>query len=93
MDTPIAQATGHGNVIVGVYADRIELKSGLQGQRVESVGLKDISEVEVRGVVNCTLTLSTSSGRVHQVQRLARPEAARIKSAIESQKQKAGLYE
>lgn len=92
METPIAQAVGHNNY-VDVYEDRVEIKSGWQGQNVENVGHKDISSVAVKGLVNCTLMLQTNTGRIYQVERMARPEAGQIKKAIERQKQKAGLYE
>ena len=92
METPIAQAVGHNNY-VDVYEDRVEIKSGWQGQNVENVGHKDISSVTVKGLVNCTLVLETNTGRVYRVERMARPEAGQIKKAIERQKQKAGLYE
>lgn len=92
METPIAQAVGHNNY-VDVYEDRVEIKSGWQGQNVENVGHKDISSVIVKGLVNCTLVLETNTGRVYQVARMVRPEAGQIKKAIERQKQKAGLYE
>lgn len=93
MDTPIAQASGHNNYIVNVYDDHVEIKSGWQGQNVENVGHKDIASVSVRGLVNCTLTLETNTGRVYRVERMARPEASQIRAAIDRQKQKAGLYE
>ena len=92
METPIAQAVGHNNY-VDVYEDRVEIKSGWQGQNVEGVGHKDISSINIKGLVNCTLVLETNTGRIYQVTRMARPEASQIKKAIERQKQKAGLYE
>ncbi|MGB3683673.1 MAG: hypothetical protein WA990_14435 [Rubrobacteraceae bacterium] len=92
MDAPIAQASGHNNYIV-VYDGHVEIKSGWQGQNVESIVHKDISSVSVRGLVNCTLALESNTGQVYQLQRVARPEANQIKSAIERQKQKAGSYE
>ncbi len=92
METPIAQASGHNNY-VNVYDDRVEIKSGWQGQNVENIGHRDIASVSVRGLVNCTLTLETNTGRIHRVERMARPEANQVRSAIERQKQKAGLYE
>lgn len=92
METPIAQAVGHNNY-VNVYEDRVEIKSGWQGQNSENVGHKEISSVAVKGVVNCTLVLGTNTGRVYLIERMSRPEARQIKSAIETQKQKAGLYE
>ena len=92
MDTPIAQASGHNNY-VNVYDDRVEIKSGWQGQTVENIGLRDVSSVSVRGLVNCTLTMESNTGRIYRIERMARPEANQIKTAIERQKQKAGLYE
>jgi hypothetical protein len=90
--TPIAQASGHNNY-VNVYDDHVEIKSGWQGQNVENVGHKDIASVSVRGLVNCTLTLETNTGRVYRVERMVRPEASQVRAAIDRQKQKAGLYE
>ncbi|MDQ4106941.1 MAG: PH domain-containing protein, partial [Actinomycetota bacterium] len=93
LDIPIAQASGHNNYIVNVYDNRVEIKSGWQGQNVEHVGHKDVASVSVKGLVNCTLTLESNTGRVYRIERMARPEANQIKNAIERQKQKAGLYE
>ena len=93
MDRFIAQATGHNNHIVNVYEDHVEITSGWQRQNVENIGLRDVSSVTVKGLVNCTLTLESNKGRVFQLSRMARPDANGIKSAIERQKQKAGLYE
>lgn len=93
LEAPITQATGHGNHIVAVYPDRVEIRSGWQGQNVEAVGLRDVSGVNVRGLVNCTLTITSNTGRVHELTRMALPDARRIKNAIEGQKNKAGLYE
>ena len=90
---PITQATGHNNTIVGVYPDRVELKSGWQSQNVESVGLRDIATVGIKGVVNVTLTIETNTGRVYQLHRMALPDARKVKSAVEQQKRRAGLYE
>jgi hypothetical protein len=90
---PITQATGHNNNIVGVYADRVELRSGWQSQNVESVNLRDVANVSTSGLVNVTLTVQTNTGRVYQLNRMALPDARRIKNAIEQQKRKAGLYE
>ena len=92
-DPPITQATAHGNNVVIVYADRVELRSGWLGQNVEPVSIKDISEVRVRGLINCTLTIVTNAGRVYGLERMALPDARSIKTAIERQKQKAGIYE
>jgi hypothetical protein len=93
LDRFIAQAAGHNNHIVNVYEDHVEITSGWQGQNVESIGLRDVSAVKIKGLVNCTLTLENNKGRVIQVSRMARPDASGIKNAIERQKQKAGLYE
>jgi hypothetical protein len=93
LDRFIAQATGNNNHIVNVYEDHVEITSGWQGQTVEHIGLRDVSGVTVKGVVNCTLTLENNQGRVYKIGRMARPDANGIKSAIERQKQKAGLYE
>ena len=90
---PITQATGHNNTIVGVYQDRIELKSGWQSQNVESVGLRDVAVISIRGLVNVTLTIETNKGRVYTLNRMALPDARRIKNTFEKQKQRAGLYD
>jgi hypothetical protein len=90
---PIIQATGHNNNIVGVYQDRIELKSGWQSQNVESVGLRDVAMIGIKGFVNVTLTIETNTGRVYQLNRMALPDARGIKNAFEQQKRRAGLYE
>ena len=93
MGAPIIQATAHGNNVVGVYADRVEIRSGWQGQQVESVSIRDVAAVRVQGVVNCTLTIENNAGRVYRLDRMALPDARGVKTAIERQKQKAGLYE
>lgn len=93
MEGPITQATAHSNNIVAVYADHVEVRSGWQSQNVESFGLKEVSTVAIRGVVNTTLTLETNTGRVLQLNRMALPDARRVKNAIERQKQRAGLYD
>lgn len=93
MAAPIAQATGHANNIVAVYVDHVELRGGWQGQNVEKLEFRDVSEVSIRGLVNCTLSITTNKGRVHQLTRMALPDARGIKTAIESQKQKASSYE
>jgi hypothetical protein len=93
LEAPITQATGHNNTIVGVYADRVELKSGWQSQNIESVGLRDIAAVGIKGFVNVTLTIQTNTGRVYQLNRMALPDARKVKNAVEQQKLKAGLYE
>jgi hypothetical protein len=92
-DPPITQATAHGNNVVVVYADRVELRSGWLGQHVEPVSIKDVSEVSIQGLINCTLTIVTNAGRAYGLERMALPDARGIKTAIERQKQKAGIYE
>ena len=93
LGAPITQATAHGNNVVGVYADRVELRSGWQGQNVESVGVKDVSAVRIHGLINCTLTIVTNAGRAYQLERMALPDARAVKIAIERQKQTAGAYD
>ena len=93
MDAPITQATGSNNTIVGVYQDRIELKSGWQSQNVQSVGLRDVAMIGIKGLVNVTLTIETNTGRVYQLNRMALPDARRIKNTFEQQKRRAGLYD
>ena len=90
---PITQATGHNNTIVSVYEDRVELRTGWQSQNVESVGLRDVAVISIKGLVNVTLTIVTNTGRVYQLNRMALPDARRIKNTFEQQKRKAGLYE
>jgi hypothetical protein len=92
-DPPITQATAHGNNVVIVYADRVELRSGWLGQHVEPVSIKDVSAVRIQGLINCTLTIVTNAGRIYGFERMALPDARSIKTAIERQKQKAGIYE
>jgi hypothetical protein len=92
-DPPLTQATAAGNNVVVVYADRVELRSGWLGQRVEPVSIKDVSAVRIQGLINCTLTIVTNAGRVYGLERMALPDARSIKTAIERQKEKAGIYE
>ena len=73
--------------------DRVELRSGWLEQYVEPVSIKDVSAVSVRGLINCTLTIVTNAGRVYRLERMALPDARSIKTAIERQKSKAGIYE
>jgi hypothetical protein len=93
LEPPITQATARGNNVVAVYADRVELHSGWQGQNVEALSIRDVSAVRIRGVINCTLTIVDNAGRQRELERMALPDARGVKSAIERQKQKAGLYE
>ena len=93
MGAPITQATAHGNNVVGVYADRVELISGWQGQRVETISIKDVASVRIQGWVNCTLIIENNTGRLYRFDRMALPDARGIKTAIERQKQKMGIYD
>jgi hypothetical protein len=93
LEPPIAQATAHSNNVVCVYADRVELRSGFQGQRVETVAVRDVTSVHIHGWVNCTLTIERNTGRLYTLDRMALPDARGIKAAIERQKQKASAYE
>ncbi len=93
MDEPITQATGHKNTIISVYEDRVELKTGWQSQNVESVGLRDVAVIGIKGLVNVTLTIETNTGRVYQLNHMALPDARRIKNTFEQQKRRAGLYD
>jgi Bacterial PH domain len=88
----IAQGTGLNNVI-NVYSDRVEIRTGWQSQNADSLGLKQIANVSIRGLVNCTLTIEVNDGRRLAIERMALPDARQVKAAIESQKQKAGLHE
>ena len=93
MEGPITQATGHNNTIIAVYADRIDIKTGWRSQNVESVGLRDVALIGIRGLVNVTLTIETNTGRAYRLSRMALPDARRIKNTFEQQKRRAGLYE
>ena len=90
---PIVQGTGRGNTVIRVLPERLDLVSGWQGQTVESVGLKQVVEVSVRGIVNCTLSIELNDGRRLELDRMALPDARQVKAAIERQKKTAGLYE
>jgi hypothetical protein len=89
---PLAQGTGN-NSVVNVYPDRVELSSGWQGQNILSIGLRQVVDVSIRGVINCTLTIEANDGRRISVDRMALPDARQVKAAIERQKKMAGLYE
>lgn len=89
---PLAQGTGTNNVI-NVYPDRVELLTGWQSQNIVSVGLKQVAAVSTRGLVNCTLTIEVNDGRRLNVERMALPDARQVKTAIEDQKRRAGLFE
>ncbi|CAN5241195.1 hypothetical protein BH24ACT19_BH24ACT19_08410 [soil metagenome] len=88
----LAQGAGTNNII-NVYPDRVELRTGWQGENVTSLGLKQVANVTLRGMINCTLTMEINDGRRLNVERMALPDARQVKAAIESQKQRAGLYE
>lgn len=92
-DRPVAQATGSNNNIIEVYPQRMELHSGWQNHQTERLDLKDVSTVSIKGWVNCTLTIQTNKGREYRFEHLSLPEARGIKAAVESQKQRAGLYD
>jgi hypothetical protein len=89
---PLAQGTGT-NSAISVYPDRVELIGGWQSQKILSVGLKQVATVSIRGLINCTLTIEINDGRRLDVVRMALPDARQVKTAIESQKKTAGLYE
>ncbi len=88
----LAQGTGSNNVI-NVYSDRVEIRTGWESQNVDSLGLKQVASVSIRGLVNCTLSIEANDGRRLNVEHMALPDARQVKAAIEAQKQKAGLYE
>ncbi|MGI8650694.1 MAG: hypothetical protein ACR2KW_10000 [Rubrobacter sp.] len=93
METPLTEASAHTNHVIKVYADKVEIQSGWQGQKVESFDLRDIENITLKGLVNCTLVVKTNKGRVLEFKRMALPEARRVKSAVETQKSRAGLYD
>ncbi|MBA2377872.1 MAG: PH domain-containing protein [Actinomycetota bacterium] len=93
MGLPIVEAAAHANHIVGVYPDRVEIRSGWQGRSIEDIHLRDIATVATRGLINCTLTITTNKGRNIELKNMALPEARQVKNTIETQKQRAGLYE
>ena len=88
----LAQGAGTNNVI-NVYPDRVEIRTGWNSETATSLGLKQVANVSIRGLVNCTLTLEVNDGRRLNVERMALPDARQVKTAVEAQKQKAGLYE
>ncbi len=88
----LAQGAGTNNV-VNVYSDRVEIRTGWNSENATSLGLKQVANVSIRGLVNCTLTIEVNDGRHLNVERMALPDARQLKAAIEIQKQKAGLYE
>jgi len=88
----LAQGTGN-NGVINVYPDRVEFRTGWNSENADSLGLKQIANVSIRGLVNCTLTIEVNDGRRLDVERMALPDARQIKAAVETQKRKAGLYE
>ena len=92
MEQPVAQATAHNNTIA-VFPQKVEIRSGWRGQTVETIGLREIGNVAIRGVVNVTLTIESNTGRVYRLDRMALPDARQVKKAVEQQKRRAGLYE
>lgn len=93
LERPIAQGTARNNHVVGVFDDTLEIRSGWQGQNIERIPYKSIIEVQIRGFVNCTLSIKTNDGYIRQFEDMALPDARQIKSAIERQKQRAASYE
>jgi len=89
---PLAQGAGN-NGVINVYPDRVEFRTGWNSENADSLGLKQIANVSIRGLVNCTLTIEVNDGRRLNVERMALPDARQVKAAVEEQKQKAGLYE
>ncbi len=79
--------------MINVYADRVVMSSGWQNQTNTSLGLKQVANVQLRGLVNCTLSIEVNDGRRLNVERMALPDARQVKDAIERQKKMAGLYE
>jgi hypothetical protein len=88
----LAQGTGN-NGVINVYADRVEFRTGWNSENADSLGLKQIANVSIRGLVNCTLTIEVNDGRHLNVERMALPDARQVKAAVEAQKRRAGLYE
>jgi hypothetical protein len=88
----LAQGAGN-NSVINVYPDRVEFRTGWNSENADSLGLKQIANVSIRGLVNCTLTIEVNDGRRLDVERMALPDARQVKAAVEAQKRKAGLYE
>ncbi len=88
----LAQGAGN-NGVINVYSDRVEFRTGWNSENADSLGLKQIANVSIRGLVNCTLTIEVNDGRRLTVERMALPDARQVKAAVEAQKRKAGLYE
>ena len=88
----LAQGAGN-NSVINVYPDRVEFRTGWNSENADSLRLKQIANVSIRGLVNCTLTIEVNDGRRLDVERMALPDARQVKAAVEAQKRKAGLYE
>ena len=88
----LAQGAGN-NSVINVYPNRVEFRTGWNSENADSLGLKQIANVSIRGLVNCTLTIEVNDGRRLDVERMALPDARQVKAAVEAQKRKAGLYE
>ncbi len=88
----VAQGAGT-NKVINVYSDRVEIRTGWQSQNAQTVGLKQVASVSIRGLVNCALVIEVNDGRRLNIERMALPDARQVKAAIETQKRKAGLYE
>ena len=88
----MAQGAGN-NGVINVYPDRVEFRTGWNSENADSLGLNQIANVSIRGLVNCTLTIEVNDGRRLNVERMALPDARQVKAAVEAQKRKAGLYE
>jgi hypothetical protein len=50
----LAQGAGN-NSVINVYPDRVEFRTGWNSENADSLGLKQIANVSIRGLVNCTL--------------------------------------
>jgi hypothetical protein len=79
--------------VINVYLDRVEFRTGWNSENADSLALKQIANVSIRGLVNCTLTIEVNDGRRLNVERMALPDARQVKAAVEAQKRRAGLYE
>ena len=88
----LTQGAGN-NGGINVYLDGVEFRTGWNSENADSLGLKQIANVSIRGLVNCTLTIEVNDGRRLNVKRMALPDARQVKATVEAQKRKAGLYE
>jgi hypothetical protein len=88
----LAQGAGN-NSVINVYPDRVEFRTGWNSENADSLRLKQIASISIRGLVNCSLTIEVNDGRRIKVERMALPDARQVKAAVEAQKRKAGLYE